>query len=72
MPLVLPKALAKYDQKNEQDTRGMLVSEDLNNLKKNTAINLGPATVGLLLISPNGTRWRLTIDNTGALITNSL
>ena len=72
MPLVLPKALAKYDQKNEQDTPGMLVAEDLNNLKKNTDINLGPATVGLILISPNGTRWRLTIDNTGALITNSL
>lgn len=72
MALVLPAAPKGYEQKNEQDTRSRIVSEDLNNLKKNTDINLGPATVGLILISPNGTRWRLTIDNTGALIPVSL
>ena len=72
MALVLPAAPKAYEQKNEQDTRSKLVAEDLLNLKKNTDINLGPATVGLILISPNGTRWRLTIDNTGALIPVSL
>lgn len=72
MPLILAAAPKTYVQKDEQDTRSRISAEDLNNLKKNTDINLGPATVGLILISPNGTRWRLTIDNTGALITNSL
>lgn len=29
-------------------------------------------TNGLILESPNGTRWRITIDNSGTLITTSL
>ena len=68
----LPKAPQAYDANNEQAVRSQLEAEDLRNLKKNTDINLGPNTVGLILVSANGTRWRLTIDNTGALITTSL
>lgn len=72
MALVLPKAPTKYEQKNEQDTRSQIVAEDLKNLKKNSDIDPGSSSVGLILKSPNGTRWRLTIDNTGALIPVSL
>lgn len=72
MALVLPKAPVKYEQKNEQDTRSQIVAEDLKNLKKNADIDPGSSSVGLILRSPNGTRWRLTIDNTGALIPVSL
>jgi len=70
MALVLPTAPGKYDQKNEQDTRSRIVTEDANNLKKNTRIYLGSGSI--VLKSPNGTQWEMSVDNTGALIMTSL
>lgn len=70
MPLVLPTAPAKYEQKNEQSTRSAIVTEDANNLKKNTRIYLGSGSI--VLKSPNGTQWEMSVDNTGALIMTSL
>lgn len=35
-------------------------------------IEITDPTKGVILRSPNNTRWRITVDNTGALITTSL
>jgi len=70
MALVLPAAGTKYDQKNEQTTRGNIVAEDANNLKKNTRIYLGSGSI--VLKSPNGTQWEMSVDNSGALTMTSL
>lgn len=37
-----------------------------------TDIEITDATRGLILRAPNGTRWRVTVDNTGALVRTSL
>lgn len=71
MPLILPAAANKYDKNNEQTSRDRTVAEDALNLKKNTDINFG-TTYGPVLTSPNGTRWRLTISNAGAITATSL
>lgn len=72
MALKLPKAENRYDKNNEQTTRQMLEAEDLKNLKVGFDIDLGSGAVGLILRSPDGTRWRLGIGNTGALVTTSI
>lgn len=71
MPLVLPAAPNAYSKTNEQTSRDRTVAEDALNLKKNTDIST-TSTFGLVLTSPNGTRWRLSVLNTGALVTTSL
>lgn len=71
MTLLLPKAADQYDKANEQTTRGLIVQEDTLNLKKNTDVSFG-TTYGPVLTSPNGTRWRLTISNAGAITATSL
>lgn len=70
MALVLPTAPSKYDQKNEQSTRGAIQTEDANNLKKNTRIYLGSGSI--VLKAPDGSQWELSVDNTGALGTTAL
>ena len=66
----LPKAGATYNEHNEQDTRAAIEAEDGRNLKKNTRIYLGSGSI--VLKSPNGTQWEMSVDNTGALIMTSL
>lgn len=67
MGLVLPRAADRYDRANEQTTRDRIAAEDALNLKKNTDIAT-TGSYGLVLTSPNGTRWRLSVLNTGALV----
>ena len=72
MPLTLPRATAAYDSANEQTVRGLLEAADRDNLKRGRDLDLGHAAAGLILVSPNGTRWRLTIGNDGSLATVGL
>ena len=71
MPLILPAAPGKYDKANEQAARDRIVQEDALNLKKNTDVAFSQS-YGPVLTSPDGTRWRLTISNTGAITATSL
>lgn len=41
-------------------------------VNSNGDIEITDSTKGVILKSPNSTRWRVTIDNTGALVTTSL
>ena len=72
MALTLPAAPGAYDPRNEQTVRGLIEAADRDNLKRGRDIDLGGAAAGLILVSPNGTRWRLTVGDDGALTTVGL
>jgi len=72
MPLTLPRAPTAYDAMNEQAARGLLEAADRDNLKRGRDLDLGHAAAGLILVSPNGARWRLTVGNGGALAATAL
>ncbi len=63
----LPKALAVYDQVNEQETRQLLVQENKRAVKKGDTIYFDRNEV--ILSAPNGSRWALVVSNLGALST---
>ena len=66
----LPPPLPLYSMENEGQTRATLQREDLRNRKKGEDIDM--ATGRLILTSPDGTRFALTIDNAGILSTDEL
>jgi len=72
MSLTLPRAPAAYDAMNEQSVRGLLEAADRECLKRGRDLDLGPPVCGLILVSPNGSRWRLTVGDDGALTTIGL
>ena len=72
MALTLPRAPVAYDAANEQSVRGLLEAADRDSLKRGRDLDLGAAAAGLILVSPDGTRWRLTVGNDGALATVGL
>jgi len=69
MPLTLPRAPAAYDPLHEQTLRGLLEAADRDTLKRGRDLDLGAPAAGLILVSPNGARWRLTVGDDGALTT---
>ena len=67
MALTLPRAAATYDPRGEQTVRGLIEAADRDNLKRGRDLDLGTAAAGLILVSPDGTRWRLTVADDGTL-----
>lgn len=67
MALTLPRAPGAYDPRGEQTVRGLIEAADRDNLKRGRDLDLGNATVGLILVSPDGSRWRLTVADDGTL-----
>ena len=57
----LPVAPNPYDARNEAQMRSALEREDMRNLKRGVAVDR------LLLSSPSGKVWVLTVGNTGTL-----
>ena len=54
-------------------TVGIGVTTPVSKLQVNTGdIELGTIGNGIIITAPNGTRWRITINNTGNLATTSL
>jgi hypothetical protein len=72
MSLTLPRAPGAYDPTNEQTVRGLIEAADRDSLKRGRDLDLGAAAAGLLLVSADGTRWRLTVGDDGALITQTI
>ena len=66
--LQLPNAPAQYDQRDQAIMRRALIDADRENAKQDREANL----VRPVLTAPNGTRWLLTVDNTGTLGTTAL
>jgi hypothetical protein len=65
MALKLPKAGAAYAQQVAAKTNQYLEQADTNNRKKGSDVEL--STERLILRSPSGARWAITVSNTGVV-----
>jgi hypothetical protein len=61
----LPRPAPRYDLHDQAEFRTALERADNANHKRNADIEVGAAR--LILTSPNGTRYALTVSNVGAL-----
>jgi hypothetical protein len=66
----LPRPPVRYDPRFEESKSAEIEREMKRSHKKNENIELG-ATV-IIMTSPNGTRYKLTVDNAGVLGTTAL
>jgi len=66
----LPPATNSYDSSNEQTARALLERADDENHKKNRDLEVSPGR--LILKSPDGTRWSITVDNAGVVAATAL
>lgn len=53
-------------------TQDILAVSSAGDISTSRAIEVTDATQGVILKSPNGTRWRVTASNAGALVLTSL
>lgn len=65
----LPSAAPRYDAHDQATTR-QLIEQELTRMRSDLSDALLANGGGLLLRSPNGTHWLLTVDNTGTLQVN--
>lgn len=66
----LPSPTPQYSEKDQAQTRNILELEDKNNHKRNRDVEIG--TARLILTSPNGTRYKITVDNSGTISATSI
>lgn len=69
-PVKLAQAPAQYDRQDQATLRAAIIAADRLNLKSN--VNVEFVDNKLILRSPNGTRYYLTVDNAGALGTTAV
>jgi hypothetical protein len=65
MSLSLAKPAAIYDARDQAQLRQTLEREDRNNRKTGADVEVGANR--LVLKSPNGARWSVTVSNSGTL-----
>lgn len=66
----LPSASPQYDLRDQAQLRNLIERADVQNRKKGQDIEVLGAR--LILTSPNGTRYSVTVDNLGNLSTTAL
>ena len=66
----LPLPSQDYNASIAQQTNNALEQEDKKNFKKDTDININDGR--LILKSPNGTRYNITVDNSGNITASSI
>lgn len=66
----LPTPADKYDRTLASEAHRLIEQADRQNLKRGEDINLGSARV--ILTSPDGTRYALTVANGGTLSTTAV
>ena len=66
----LSRATPDYSQQDQDRLRTDLEVADLENFKRGRDLEIGAGRI--ILTSPNGTRWVLTVSNAGALSAVSL
>ena len=64
----LPDPPLEYSQDHQSDVQVRLEAEDQRSHKRGRDIEVSPAR--LILTSPNGTRYSVTVDNAGAISTS--
>jgi len=70
MSLQLPKPPSAYDAHEQAQLRHTLEREDRNNRKLGTDVEIGANR--LVLKSPNGARWSITVSNAGVITATAL
>lgn len=65
MSLVLARPKESYDAGEEAQMRAALTAEDRKNRKKGADVELRDEL--LILRSPDGTRWKITVSNVGVV-----
>jgi hypothetical protein len=65
----LPRSSDKYDSRDQDATRALIEREDLINFKRNQDVEI---RTRLILASPNGTRYQVTVSNLGILTVTAL
>lgn len=65
----LPKSADRYDPLDQDMTRNIIERDDLQNFKRNQDVEI---RTRLILASPNGTRYQITVSNAGALVVTAL
>lgn len=68
--MILPNASDRYDSILINQMNNLIEQADGLNHKKNQDVEIGAAR--LILRAPNGTRYSLTVDNSGTLGTTAL
>jgi hypothetical protein len=68
--MILPNASEKYEARTINEMNLLIEQADQMNHKKNEDVEVGAAR--LILKSPDGTRWSITVDNSGTLGATSL
>lgn len=63
----LARAPGQYIAREQQEMRSEIEREDDLNYKKRQNIDMDPAT-GLIMTSPDGTRYKMTVSNAGATV----
>lgn len=66
----LPSAAPQYDLRDQAQMRNLIERADVQNRKKGQDVEVLGAR--LILTSPNGTRYSVTVDNSGNLSTTAL
>jgi hypothetical protein len=66
----LPTAPDKYDRSTQQKAQAIAEQADAQNLKRGVDIEMGKARV--ILTSPAGHRFALTVSDTGVVSTTAL
>lgn len=61
----LPSPSKQYDPQNEAQARSQIEQADAQNQKKSSDVVIKGNK--LVIVSPDGTRWSVTIDNTGTM-----
>lgn len=67
----LPNAPAAYDRFDQSQTRSIIESDLNKSRKSGENVELAPGEQ-LILRSPNGARWSITVSNAGALSATAL
>lgn len=70
MSLTLQRAPEGYNANDENQARAKIESEDKRNQKIGQNVDIRNAK--LILTSPNGSRFSVTVDNSGTLSTTAL
>lgn len=65
----LPPASERYDPREQNSMRALIEREDLNSFKRNQDVEI---RTRLILASPNGTRYQVTVSNLGILTVTAL
>ena len=64
--MTLPTPPERYTRQTESERNRVLELADGQNLKRNTDIDI-PLTTRVFLRSPNGSRWQISVNNSGVL-----